>query len=59
MLRALRNKKTAKKVWIVLAVIIVPAFVLWGSGSLLRSKEERWVRLLREEGHEVIFVNSE
>ena len=40
MLRALRNKKTAKWIWITLAVIIVPAFVLWGSGSLMRSREE-------------------
>ena len=40
MLKKLRNKKTAKKVWIVLAVLIVPAFVLWGSGSLTRSSKE-------------------
>lgn len=39
MLKKLRNKKFAKKVWIILAVIIVPAFVLWGSGSLSRSKQ--------------------
>jgi parvulin-like peptidyl-prolyl isomerase len=40
MLRQLRNKKTAKKIWIGLAIIILPAFVLWGSGSLIRNKEE-------------------
>jgi peptidyl-prolyl cis-trans isomerase D len=40
MLKFLRNKKTAKKIWIVLAVIIIPAFVFWGFGSALRSKEE-------------------
>jgi len=40
MLKKLRNKKTAKKVWIVLAILIVPAFVLWGSGSLIRSRGE-------------------
>jgi peptidyl-prolyl cis-trans isomerase D len=40
MLKQLRHKKTAKKVWIILAAIIVPAFVLWGSGSLIRSKQE-------------------
>jgi parvulin-like peptidyl-prolyl isomerase len=40
MLKKLRNKKTAKKVWIVLAILIVPAFVLWGSGSLMRNREE-------------------
>ncbi len=40
MLKKLRNKKTAKKIWIILALLIVPAFVLWGSGSLMRSKQE-------------------
>lgn len=40
MLKQLRNKKTAKKVWIILCILIVPAFVLWGSGSLMRSKRE-------------------
>ena len=40
MLKKLRNKKTARKIWIGLAILIVPAFILWGSGSLIRSKEE-------------------
>ncbi len=40
MLRVLRNKKTAKKVWIVLAIIIIPAFTLWGFGSSSRSKQD-------------------
>lgn len=40
MLKVLRNKKTAKKVWIVLAIIIIPAFTLWGFGSSSRSREE-------------------
>lgn len=40
MLKQLRNKKTAKKVWILLAVIIVPAFTLWGIGGALRSKND-------------------
>jgi len=40
MLKILRNKKTAKKVWIGLAVIIIPAFTLWGFGGGMRSKEE-------------------
>jgi parvulin-like peptidyl-prolyl isomerase len=40
MLKQLRNKKTAKKVWIVLAVLIVPAFVLWGAGSFMRGNKE-------------------
>ena len=40
MLKKLRKKKTAKKIWIVLAILILPAFVLWGSGSVTRSKQE-------------------
>jgi peptidyl-prolyl cis-trans isomerase D len=40
MLKKLREKKTAKKVWIILAVVVVPPFILWGSGSLLRNREE-------------------
>ncbi len=40
MLKNLRKKKTAKKIWIILALLVVPAFVLWGSGGLLRSKEQ-------------------
>lgn len=40
MLRALRNKKTAKKIWIVLAIIITPAFIFWGLGGAIRSKQE-------------------
>jgi parvulin-like peptidyl-prolyl isomerase len=38
MLKILRNKKTAKKVWIVLAILIVPAFIFWGSSSVLDQK---------------------
>ena len=41
MLKQLRNKKTARKIWIGLAIIIVPAFILWGSGSMVRSKGEK------------------
>lgn len=40
MLRILRNKKTAKKIWIILAVLIVPAFVLWGFGGALKSGQQ-------------------
>jgi len=39
MLKILRNKKTAKKIWVILALLIVPAFVLWGSSSLFRSRQ--------------------
>lgn len=40
MLKILRNKKTAKKIWIGLAIIIIPAFALWGFGSSGSSREE-------------------
>jgi hypothetical protein len=40
MLKALRNKKTAKKIWIILCILVLPAFILWGSGSIMRSKQE-------------------
>ncbi|MFH0918154.1 MAG: SurA N-terminal domain-containing protein [Candidatus Omnitrophota bacterium] len=39
MLRILRNKKTAKKIWIGLAIIIIPAFALWGFGGAGGNKE--------------------
>lgn len=40
MLKKLRKKETAKKVWIFLAIIILPAFVLWGAGSMVRDKSQ-------------------
>jgi len=40
MLKILRHKKTAKKIWIGLALIIIPAFALWGFGGAFRSREE-------------------
>jgi hypothetical protein len=40
MLRILRNRKTAKKIWIGLAVIIIPAFALWGFGGASRDRKE-------------------
>jgi len=40
MLKRLSDKKFAKKVWIVLAIIITPAFVLWGLGNAVREKKE-------------------
>jgi len=40
MLKILRNKKTAKKIWIGLAIIIIPAFTLWGFTEGLRSRQE-------------------
>lgn len=40
MLKQLRNKKTAKRIWLGLAVIIVPAFVLWGVGGGISGRKE-------------------
>ena len=40
MLKVLRNKKTAKKIWIGLAIIIIPAFTLWGFSGAFRSRQE-------------------
>jgi len=40
MLKKLRKKKTAKRIWIILTILILPAFVFWGFGSFMRSKEE-------------------
>jgi peptidyl-prolyl cis-trans isomerase D len=41
MLKILRNKKTAKKIWIGLAIIIIPAFAFWGFGGSERTPEEK------------------
>lgn len=38
MLKILREKKTAKKIFIALAIIIVPAFAFWGVGEVVRNK---------------------
>lgn len=38
MLKALRKKGVAKRIFIALAIVIVPAFVLWGSASMMRSQ---------------------
>ncbi|MDP2939679.1 MAG: SurA N-terminal domain-containing protein [Candidatus Omnitrophota bacterium] len=38
MLKQLRKKGNVKKILWFLAIIIVPAFMLWGSGSLIRSQ---------------------
>jgi len=39
MLKILRSKKTAKKIWITLAAVIIPAFCLWGLGSAIRDRK--------------------
>jgi len=38
MLNILRKKKIAKRILIILSLIIIPAFVFWGAGSAIRSK---------------------
>ncbi len=43
MLKLLRNKKTAKKIWIVLGIIILPAFVFWGFSGVLSGRENQQV----------------
>jgi len=52
MLKILRNKKTARKIWIGLGIIIIPAFTLWGFGGAFRSKEEN-EKLKKILGHNV------
>lgn len=37
-LKKLRNKKIAKKIWIFLALVIIPAFIFWGSGAVSGGK---------------------
>ena len=52
MLKVLRNKKTARKIWLGLAIIIVPAFTLWGFGGAFRSREEN-IPLGKIYGHSI------
>ncbi len=40
MLRLLRKKKVAKRIFYVLAAIIIPAFVIWGSASVINKKND-------------------
>ncbi|MDD5730515.1 MAG: SurA N-terminal domain-containing protein [Candidatus Omnitrophica bacterium] len=40
----LHDKKVQKKIWIVLVILILPAFVFWGSNSILRSSKEESTR---------------
>lgn len=39
MLKKLRKRKTAKKIWIVLIILVLPAFLFWGFGSFMRDRE--------------------
>ncbi len=40
MLKTLRSKRVSKLIWIGLAVLILPAFLLWGVGSMARSNKD-------------------
>lgn len=40
MLNKLRKRKTAKKIWIILMILVLPAFLFWGFGSFIRSRQE-------------------
>lgn len=44
MLKRLRRKKTAKRLWTILAIIIVPAFVFWGASGAIREKSQNTPR---------------
>jgi len=37
-LKYMRKKSNAKKIWIILAILILPAFLFWGFGSFVRSR---------------------
>jgi hypothetical protein len=39
MVKALHNKRTQKMVWIVLSILILPAFVFWGINSTVRGQK--------------------
>ena len=41
MLKHLRKRKTSKRILIGLAIIIIPAFMFWGAGSMIRDKKEK------------------
>lgn len=44
MLKLLRNKKLLKRIWIVLGIIIIPAFVFWGFAGMVGEKQEKeWI----------------
>ncbi|MBI4972326.1 MAG: SurA N-terminal domain-containing protein [Candidatus Omnitrophica bacterium] len=59
MLKKLRKKKTAKKVWIILCILILPAFLLWGSGSIIRSRQETNYAGLESQAWERLMLLAE
>jgi hypothetical protein len=38
--KILRSKKAIKRIWIILSLLIIPAFCLWGFGSVVRGKKK-------------------
>ena len=54
MLNRLRKKKTAKKIWIVLAIVILPAFILWGAGSV--GKGQKNIYIGKVFGRNITFI---
>lgn len=40
MLKNLRHKKTAKKIWVTAIILILPAFLFWGIETTVRSQKE-------------------
>jgi parvulin-like peptidyl-prolyl isomerase len=40
MLKILRDKKNAKKIWITLCAVIIVPFIFWGAGSSVRNRGE-------------------
>ncbi len=40
MLKVFRKKHISKTIWIILAILILPAFVFWGFGSYMRGRRE-------------------
>ncbi len=40
MLKILRSRKLAKKIWIALAIMVLPAFLFWGIGSSDRNQKD-------------------
>jgi parvulin-like peptidyl-prolyl isomerase len=41
MLKLLRKQKNAKKIFYVLAIIIVPSFILWGSATVIKDNDSK------------------
>lgn len=56
MRKHLYKKKTQKMIWIVLCILVLPAFVLWGMGSADRSREQSTEYIGKIYGKNITFV---